>query len=110
MGINLHMALRALLQNRLQTLLTLCGMSVGVAMVVIVSGLGMGAQLRIEEQIESAGPTLITIKAGNYRPAAIVTSGQQDSSGGSATRRVQTHAAASLCGHDASCKSQVFCV
>lgn len=82
MGINLHMALRALLQNRLQTLLTLCGMSVGVAMVVIVSGLGMGAQLRIEEQIESAGPTLITIKAGNYRPAAIVTSGQQDSSGG----------------------------
>lgn len=82
MGINLQMALRALLQNRLQTLLTLCGMSVGVAMVVIVSGLGRGAQLRIEEQIESAGPTLITIKAGNYRPAAIVTSGQADSSGG----------------------------
>ena len=82
MGTNLQMALRALLQNRLQTVLTLCGMSVGVAMVVIVSGLGRGAQLRIEEQIESAGPTLITIKAGNYRPAAIVTSGQQDSSGG----------------------------
>ncbi len=82
MGINLHMALRALLQNQLQTALTLCGMSVGVAMVVVVSGLGLGAQQRIEDQIESAGPTLITVRAGNYRPAAIVTSGQQDSSGG----------------------------
>ncbi len=57
MGNNLRMALKALTQNRLQALLTLCGMSVGVAMVVVVSGLGRGAQLRIESQIESAGPT-----------------------------------------------------
>ena len=48
----LRMALKALIQNRLQALLTLCGMSVGVAMVVVVSGLGRGAQLRIESQIE----------------------------------------------------------
>jgi putative ABC transport system permease protein len=82
LDINLRLALKALTRNRLQALLTLCGMSVGVAMVVVVSGLGRGAQLRIENQIESAGPTLITVKAGNYRPAAIATSGQQDSSGG----------------------------
>jgi putative ABC transport system permease protein len=82
MGNNLRMALKALLQNRLQALLTLCGMSVGVAMVVVVSGLGRGAQLRIESQIESAGPTQITIRSGNLRPAAIVTSGEQDTSGG----------------------------
>ena len=79
---SLGMALKALTCNRLQALLTLCGMSVGVAMVVVVSGLGRGAQLRIEAQIEGAGPTLISVKAGNYRPAGIVTSGQQDSSGG----------------------------
>jgi len=79
---NLRMALKALTRNRLQALLTLCGMSVGVAMVVVVSGLGRGAQLRIEAQIESAGPTLITVRSGNYRPAGIVSSGQQDSSGG----------------------------
>jgi putative ABC transport system permease protein len=57
-------------------------MSVGVAMVVIVSGLGRGAQLKIENQIESAGPTMISIKSGNYRPAGIVTSGEPDTSGG----------------------------
>lgn len=82
MPINLHMALKSLLQNRLQALLTLSGMSIGVAMVVLVSGLGLGAQQQIEAQIESAGPTLITIKAGNFRPAGITTTGEQDSGGG----------------------------
>ncbi len=53
--VSLGMALKALTQNRLRALLTLSGMSVGVAMVVIVSGLGRGAQLTIEQQIESAG-------------------------------------------------------
>jgi putative ABC transport system permease protein len=79
---NLRMALKALTQNKLQAILTLLGMSVGVAMVVIVSGLGRGAQLRIESQIESAGPTRITIKPGNFTPSAIDSSGQQDSGGG----------------------------
>jgi putative ABC transport system permease protein len=79
---NLRMALKSLTQNKLQAILTLLGMSVGVAMVVIVSGLGRGAQLRIESQIESAGPTRITIKSGNFTPSAIDSSGQQDSGGG----------------------------
>lgn len=82
MGISLHAALKSLLQNRLQALLTLSGMSVGVAMVVLVAGLARGAQLMIEEQIESAGPTLITVRPGNLRPAAIISAGQQDTSGG----------------------------
>src|ERR1700759_775019 len=82
MLINLRMAMRALTQNKLQAILTLLGMSVGVAMVVIVSGLGRGAQLRIESQIESAGPTRITIKPGNFTPSAIDGTGEQDSGGG----------------------------
>src|SRR6476660_2368426 len=80
--INLTIALKALTQNKLQALLTLCGMSVGVAMVVIVAGLGQGAQSTIEAQLESAGPTEITIRAGNFVPAGVSTSGEQDSSGG----------------------------
>ena len=79
---NLRMAMRALTQNKLQALLTLLGMSVGIAMVVIVSGLGRGAELKIESQIEAAGPTRITIRAGNFTPAAIDGSGEQDSGGG----------------------------
>lgn len=79
---NIRMALKALTQNRLQAILTLLGMSVGVAMVVIVSGLGRGAQLRIEAQIESAGPTRITIRSGNFVPAGVDMTGEQDSGGG----------------------------
>lgn len=82
MSTNLRMALRALTQHKMQALLTLLAMSVGIAMVVIVSGLGRGAQLKIESQIEAAGPTRITIHAGNFTPSAIDSSGQQDSSGG----------------------------
>jgi putative ABC transport system permease protein len=82
LAINLKIALKALTQNKLQALLTLCGMSVGVAMVVIVAGLGQGAQSTIEAQLESAGPTEITIRAGNFVPAGVITSGEQDSSGG----------------------------
>jgi putative ABC transport system permease protein len=86
---NLLVAWKALQQNRLQTALTLVGMSVGVAMVVIVAGLGGGAQARIEAQLESAGPTMITVRAGNFTPAAIVDSGEQDSSGGEPSEGAQ---------------------
>ena len=82
MLVNIRMALKALTQNRLQAALTLLGMSVGVAMVVIVSGLGRGAQLRIESQIESAGPTRIMIRPGNFVPAGVDSNGEQDSGGG----------------------------
>jgi putative ABC transport system permease protein len=82
LAINLTIALKALRQHKLQALLTLCGMSVGVAMVVIVAGLGQGAQSTIEAQLESAGPTEIAIRAGNFVPAGVITSGEQDSSGG----------------------------
>ncbi|PZU07459.1 ABC transporter permease [Sphingomonas sp.] len=90
---NLRMALKALTQNKLQAILTLLGMSVGVAMVVIVSGLGRGAQLRIESQIESAGPTRITIKPGNFTPSAIDSRGQQDSGGGEPSEGIATTSA-----------------
>jgi putative ABC transport system permease protein len=73
---------RSLLRNRLQAALTLIGMSVGVAMVVIVSGLGLGAHRKIEAQLQSAGPTLITIRSGNFTPAGASSGGQEDGSGG----------------------------
>jgi putative ABC transport system permease protein len=81
-AINLWIAVKALAANRLQALLTLCGMSVGIAMVVVVAGLGRGAQSSIEAQLEEAGPTVVTVRAGNFVPAAIIPNGEQDSSGG----------------------------
>lgn len=82
MLINLGMALKALSRNRLQASLTLSGMAIGVAMVVIVAGLGRGAQLRIEDSIERAGPTRITIRAGNFQPTAIAAAAFEEGSGG----------------------------
>ena len=68
MPMSLVLALRTLLQNRLRASLTLSGMGVGVAMVVVVYGLGLGAQRQIETQIEVSGPTLITVRPGNFQP------------------------------------------
>ena len=81
MSFSLGGTVRSLLRNRLQASLTLVGMSVGVAMVVIVSGLGLGAHQKIEAQLQSAGPTLITIHSGNYTPGPAASSGE-DASGG----------------------------
>ncbi|MEM6605900.1 MAG: ABC transporter permease [Pseudomonadota bacterium] len=82
MLVNLGLALKALSRNRLQAALTLSGMAIGIAMVVIVAGLGRGAQLRIEDSIERAGPTRITVRAGNFRPAAIAAAEFEEGSGG----------------------------
>jgi len=90
MGNSFQTALKVLIHNRLQALLTLCGMSVGVAMVVIVAGLGRGAQATIESQIERAGPTQISIRAGNLRPAAI-SDRDQDSGGGEVSQGTMSY-------------------
>jgi len=81
-SLNIGGPAKSLLRNRLQASLTLIGMSVGVAMVVIVSGLGLGAHQKIEAQLQSAGPTLITIRSGNFTPAGASSTGQEDGSGG----------------------------
>ncbi len=82
MSCSLGGTVKSLVRNRLQASLTLIGMSVGVAMVVIVSGLGLGAHQKIEAQLQSAGPTLITIRSGNFTPAGASSTGQEDGSGG----------------------------
>ncbi|MDA9900894.1 ABC transporter permease [Gammaproteobacteria bacterium] len=82
MPMNLTLALNMLKRNGLRASLTLIGMGVGVAMVVFVHGLGLGAQRQIESQIESSGPTLIKIKAGNFQPPAIAAAGDSGMGGG----------------------------
>jgi putative ABC transport system permease protein len=61
------LAIRALGKNRLQTALTMTGMTIGVATVLTMIALGSGAQTAIEDQVRSAGMNLILVTAGNYR-------------------------------------------
>ena len=60
-------ATRALLRNRLQTILTISGMTVGVATVLTMIALGSGAQKAIQDQVRAAGMNVIVVTAGNYK-------------------------------------------
>jgi putative ABC transport system permease protein len=60
-------ALRALRRNRLQTSLTIAGMTIGVAAVLAMIAIGTGAEAAIGDQIRAAGMNLIVVTAGNYK-------------------------------------------
>jgi putative ABC transport system permease protein len=60
-------ALKALGRNKLQTGLTMIGMTIGVATVLAMVALGTGAEAAIEDQVRAAGMNLIVITAGNYK-------------------------------------------
>jgi putative ABC transport system permease protein len=60
------LALKALTKNKLQTALTMIGMTIGVATVLTMIALGSGAQAAIQDQVRSAGMNLIVVTAGNY--------------------------------------------
>jgi putative ABC transport system permease protein len=64
------LALKALGRNRLQTGLTLLGMTIGVATVLAMMAVGAGAQASIEQQVRAAGLNQLTVRAGNWRPKA----------------------------------------
>ncbi len=57
-------ALRALRLNRLRTGLTMLGMIIGVAAVVLMLSIGQGAQTKINQSIESMGSNLFLIVPG----------------------------------------------
>jgi len=63
----LAISLRALRRNRLQTVLTITGMTIGVAAVLTMIAIGSGAETAIEDQIRAAGMNLIIVTAGNYK-------------------------------------------
>src|SRR5216684_106001 len=64
---SLAIAFRALRRNRLQTSLTIVGMTIGVAAVLAMIAIGTGAEAAIEDQIRAAGMNLIVVTAGNYK-------------------------------------------
>jgi putative ABC transport system permease protein len=57
-------ALRALRQNRLRTGLTMLGMIIGVAAVVLMLSIGQGAQSKINQSIASMGSNLFIVLPG----------------------------------------------
>jgi putative ABC transport system permease protein len=60
-------ALRSLRRNKLQTGLTMLGMTIGVATVLTMMSLGSGAQKAIQEQVKAAGMNMLVVTAGNFQ-------------------------------------------
>jgi putative ABC transport system permease protein len=65
---SLTIALKALRRNKLQTGLTMLGMTIGVATVLTMIALGSGAQKAIQDQVKAAGMNMLIVKAGNFEP------------------------------------------
>jgi putative ABC transport system permease protein len=62
---NIKIALKSLGSNRLRTFLTMLGIIIGVAAVVIVMGIGAGTEASIIEDVQSVGTNVITISPGS---------------------------------------------
>jgi putative ABC transport system permease protein len=73
---SLRTAMIAIGRHRLRSALTLVGITIGVAVVIAMVAVGLGAEQSIEQQVRAAGANLVTIVAGNYSP------GDQDPSSG----------------------------
>jgi putative ABC transport system permease protein len=60
----LRMAVQGVLANRLRSLLTLLGITIGVASVIILVAVGRGSASSVQKQIEGLGTNLLTVQAG----------------------------------------------
>jgi putative ABC transport system permease protein len=60
----LRVALDAILANKLRSLLTMLGVVIGIAAVIAMVALGEGAQRTVEDQLQTMGANVLTVRAG----------------------------------------------
>jgi putative ABC transport system permease protein len=60
----LRMAVQGLVSNRLRTLLTMLGITIGVASVIVLVAVGHGSAVKVNSQIESLGTNTLTVSSG----------------------------------------------
>src|SRR5689334_3968273 len=63
---SVRLALRALDRNRLRSILAMLATIIGVAAVMTMVALGRGAQDSVEQNVRTAGTSLVHVNAGNY--------------------------------------------
>ncbi|NJP09225.1 MAG: FtsX-like permease family protein [Leptolyngbyaceae cyanobacterium RU_5_1] len=67
----LTMAVEALWSNRLRTSLTMLGVVIGIASVIMVTSVGQGVQKATEQQIQSLGTNVMLVLAGVARTGGV---------------------------------------
>jgi putative ABC transport system permease protein len=68
---SMRIALRALRVNKLRSTLTMLGIIIGVAAVIVMIAIGAGARGRIEEQIRALGSNLIMLTPGSVTASGV---------------------------------------
>ena len=76
----LRIALDALLRNRARSLLTMLGVIIGVAAVIVTVSIGTGARVSVQKQIEGLGSNLIVVM-----PGSVNQGGARTGAGGAST-------------------------
>ena len=64
-GLTLRTALEAIRSHRLRSLLTMLGILIGIAAVLLTVGLGQGAQLQVRDSISKLGSNLLIVSPGS---------------------------------------------
>ena len=62
-----RLAFRSLNNNKLRTLLTMLGIIIGVAVTILVVGIGQGATASVSSQINALGTNLLTVRQGSRK-------------------------------------------
>jgi len=74
------LALSALIRNKARSLLTMLGIVIGVAAVIITVAIGVGARTSVQQSINSLGSNLIVVQ-----PGSVVQGGARTGFGGAST-------------------------
>jgi putative ABC transport system permease protein len=61
-----RIALQALSRNRMRSLLTMLGVTIGVAAVIAMVAVGNGAKASVQRTLRSAGTSIVQVSAGNF--------------------------------------------
>ena len=67
----IKVAFKSIVKNKMRTLLTMLGIIIGVAAVIVMVAIGKGAEKRIQDQIASMGTNLIIIFPGSMQSRGV---------------------------------------
>jgi putative ABC transport system permease protein len=67
----IKVAFKSIVKNKMRTLLTMLGIIIGVAAVIVMVAIGKGAEKRIQDQIASMGTNLIMIFPGSMQSRGV---------------------------------------
>jgi putative ABC transport system permease protein len=76
----LRLAMQALMRNKVRSMLTMLGIVIGVAAVIVTVAIGSGARTSVQSSINALGSNLIMVQ-----PGSVTTTGARSGNGGAST-------------------------